>query len=503
MKLLSFSLSFIKDGEFDGEFGEIPRIYFDSSFFMRIFVEILNCRPMARIYFKLSRRVQPTTGKSEIIIRLRNGKDYDILAKSGIFIVPCNFKEEGNGYGVVSVNRRKIDNDIEYHKQQETTLKNLETHILDMVGGKAKEEITKEWLADVIDRFVHPEKYAPIYERKDVYDLFNEYLGKKQYSEDYHRGNLVMIRSVARYEAFTRLKKRKDFTFDIDKVTKEDIEDYRDYLRKEKQLSEEHPKLFKRILANYPANVKKGNNTIDDRGENAVFKLLKKLKAFFAWLNEEGMTDNRPFEGVRLGKEQFGTPYYITIEERNTIASTPMPSKHLTIQRDIFVFHCFVGCRVSDLMRLTTDNISGGILTYTPHKTKDDGEQALVARVPLHPKAVELIEKYKGIDRKGRLFPFISPQKYNDAIKEVFTISGITRYVEVRNALTGDIERRPINEVASSHLARRTFVGNAYFKVADPNIIGKMSGHVEGSKAFARYRNIEDETLKEVINLIG
>jgi len=57
--------------------------------------------------------------------------------------------------------------------------------------------------------------------------------------------------------------------------------------------------------------------------------------------------------------------------------------------------------------------------------------------------------------------------------------------------------------LASSHLARRTFIGNAYFKVSDPNLIGKMSGHVDGSRAFKRYRNIEDETLKSVINLIG
>jgi hypothetical protein len=30
-----------------------------------------------------------------------------------------------------------------------------------------------------------------------------------------------------------------------------------------------------------------------------------------------------------------------------------------------------------------------------------------------------------------------------------------------------------------------------------------MSGHVDGSRAFKRYRNIEDETLKSVIDLIG
>ena len=59
---------------------------------------------------------------------------------------------------------------------------------------------------------------------------------------------------------------------------------------------------------------------------------------------------------------------------------------------------------------------------------------------------------------------------------------------------------KPINEIASSHMARRTFVGNAYKVVKDPNLIGRMSGHVEGSKAFVRYRDIDDDMLKEVIN---
>ena len=94
-------------------------------------------------------------------------------------------------------------------------------------------------------------------------------------------------------------------------------------------------------------------------------------------------------------------------------------------------------------------------------------------------------------------------QNINDAIKQIFTIAGITRNVEVRNALTGEMEIRPINELASSHIARRTFVGIAYKQVADPNIIGKMSGHVEGSKAFVRYRDIDDDMLKDVINKIG
>ena len=334
-----------------------------------------------------------------------------------------------------------------------------------------------------------------------------------------------MIRDVARYEGFVRAtdKTRKGFIFDVDKVTKDDIEDFFDYLRNEYDLAKEYPSLFDKLLTRYPSGVSKGITKLVVRGDNTIVKLKKKLKAFFVWLYDTDKTSNRPFEGVEIGTEKYGTPFYISIDERNKIAETDLESKFnalsdeakkalslplrtLEQQRDIFIFHCFVGCRVSDLIKLTDKNIVkeniGLVLVYTPNKTKD-GEKPVQARVPLHPKAIALMKKYKGVDRKGRLFPFITPQKYNDAIKDVFTLSGITRYVEVRNPKTGDNELRPINEIASSHLARRTFVGNAYFKVSDPNIIGKMSGHVDGSKAFKRYRKIEDSTLQDVINQIG
>lgn len=108
-------------------------------------------------------------------------------------------------------------------------------------------------------------------------------------------------------------------------------------------------------------------------------------------------------------------------------------------------------------------------------------------------------KRYRGIDEQGRLFPFISTQGYNDSIKRVLRKCGITRKVNIRNSLTGENEMRPICDVASSHMARRTFVGNAYKQVKDQSIVSKMSGHAEGSKAFSRYRDIDDDTLAEVI----
>lgn len=455
---------------------------------------------MATIYKRLSKRVQATTGLVEVLLSLKDGHSYFVRSKSGIFITPDNFKN-----GEIVVNRRKVGNDVAYHEEQLKKLTSLESYIYSELKDTPKEQISSDWFKMVVDRFMNPDKYTPKEEEKPTFfDLAEDYLSKKQFSYDHTKAIRVLVRDVARYQGFIRAtdKARKEFVFDVDKVTRDDIEDFFDYLRNEHDLSLEYPKLFERLLNEYPVGVRKGQSSLVVRGDNTIFKLSKKLKAFFRWLYESGKTTNRPFEGIKIGSEKFGTPYYITIDERNKIAETDCRTNALNIQRDIFVFQCFVGCRVGDLIKLTERNIVDGILTYTPHKTKDE-EDPVQARIPLHPKAVGLVKKYKGVDKKGRLFPFISAQKYNDAIKDIFTLAGITRNVEVRNPKTGEPEIRPINEIASSHLARRTFVGNAYFKVSDPNIICKMSGHVEGSRAFTRYRKIEDSTLIDVINQLG
>ncbi|MDD3945825.1 MAG: recombinase, partial [Bacteroidales bacterium] len=49
-------------------------------------------------------------------------------------------------------------------------------------------------------------------------------------------------------------------------------------------------------------------------------------------------------------------------------------------------------------------------------------------------------------------------------------------------------------------LARRTFIGNLYNKVQDPNLVGSLSGHKEGSRAFSRYRTINIDIKADLID---
>ena len=69
--------------------------------------------------------------------------------------------------------------------------------------------------------------------------------------------------------------------------------------------------------------------------------------------------------------------------------------------------------------------------------------------------------------------------------------------VSIVNPRTKQSEQHPICDIASSHMARRTFIGNLYKKVKDPNLVGKLSGHCEGSN-----RDIDDDMIKEMTTLL-
>lgn len=487
---------------------------------------------MAKFYYSLAAKVADSLGRQEVVIRCTIGR-IEMNAKSGIYAHPDFFeyfvnkkksKTKADKVTLAEAETKKEDIHIlrhgemkkldgrynqknprvKEHQEATSNLDKMKVAIEDAIKVTDKKSFDREWLKNQIYKFHHPD--AMTEEEKEnamsFYDMAELYISKHEsFSGEHIKCIRVVVRSIARYELYVRAtdKKRKDFVWSANTLTKDIIEDWIDYIRNEKGLADEYPELFEKLCSQFPTNVKANRNPISGRGANVVIKYQKRLKAILNWLNEKGYINNHPFEGIKIGCEEYGTPFYITLEERNKIASTPMKTKHLETQRDIFVFQCYVGCRVGDLYSISEQNIENGILEYTPHKTKGKGE---AARVPLLENAITLIEKYRGQDKQGRLFPFISEQKYNDAIKEIFKESGITRNVEVRNALTGETEIKPINEVASSHMARRTFVGNLYFKVQDPSLIGKMSGHVEGSTAFARYRKVEDDTLRSTIDLI-
>ena len=83
-------------------------------------------------------------------------------------------------------------------------------------------------------------------------------------------------------------------------------------------------------------------------------------------------------------------------------------------------------------------------------------------------------------------------------LKKTDIINGNIEYIPHKTIkATGKTVIVPLN-----NMARRTFIGNIYKKVKDPNLVASLTGHTEGSKAFSRYRDIDTEMKRELVGML-
>lgn len=441
---------------------------------------------MATITLRLSAKSNKATSQREILMRFRHGK-VDQYAPTNIFVHPKHWDDEEHTFKIIKW--RVLTDEIRQLQKIVDKVNNLKNYIHTSFQSADKSDLAKDWLKSVIEDFNFPKATATDEEQPQYsfFDEFNRYVDTHKFSDHRRRQNKVIIRTLQRFEKY------KGLSFTFDNITADTLRAF------EKFLADEHTligqKKYDKILTSIPES-----RTPKPRGQNTINDFMLRFRSFYIWANDNGITTNNPFRHHKINECVYGTPYYITIEERNQLYQFDFGDNcDLACQRDIFVFQCLIGCRVSDLWAMTKSNLVNGAIEYIPRKTKEG--RAVTVRVPLNAIATEIVERYK--DYQGAtLFPFTSQQQYNRDIKTMFRLAGLTRIVTVINPTTREEEQRPICDIASSHLARRCFVGNLYKKVKDPNLIGKLSGHKEGSRAFSRYREIDEETSKELVTML-
>lgn len=231
--------------------------------------------------------------------------------------------------------------------------------------------------------------------------------------------------------------------------------------------------------------------------QNSIVIKMQILRAVFNQAVTEGLRDDTPMAGMPKIREHYGSVIYLTAEERDALYAAPMPSRLLTEQRDVFVFQCWTGCRMSDLYNLREWNITpDGYLQYVAQKTKRDNGKTI--RVPLSPVALEILQRYTG---HHLMLPFCDPSHYNKYIRRVIAASGIDRQVIAQDHHTGEARAMMLSECASSHLARRTFSAIAFEQTGSERIVSSMTGHASGSRAFARYTEVTDDMKRSALGL--
>lgn len=427
-----------------------------------------------------------------LYLRLADGRFYLSHLKTKIMVNPAIWDSSLGAIKKRAVcpeeEREAVDSEVEKLRTYIRT-----AYVADKDSGRVK----KGWLEKALEDYYSGKERGPkkrVKKGETLESLFDKFLEGRDPKLSRTKHYRVLMRILQRYSEYVRLSqpRQSKYVFDVKSITTEDLNAIYDYAVNEYQIVEDYPG----ILEAYPET-----RQINQRGGNTITGIFKNLRAFFNWCQKEGHITKNPFIGFEKGDgELYGTPIYLTAEEVNQIFAMDFSdTPSLEVQRDIFVFQCSVGCRVGDMMRLTKRDVINDAIEYIPQKTIK--ENAKTVTVPLNKKAKAIIAKYKDCPGE-QLLPFVASQNYNYAIKEILKKAGVIRLVTTLNQLTRKEEKRPIYEVASSHMARRTFIGNLYKQVQDQHMISSVTGHSDNSRAFVRYRTIDMEMKQNLVNLL-
>jgi integrase/recombinase XerD len=219
-------------------------------------------------------------------------------------------------------------------------------------------------------------------------------------------------------------------------------------------------------------------------GNNTVMKHIERLRKIINVAVKNEWISRDPF--IKFKKKFIKTQReFLTEIELESIEDKSFNIDRLNFVRNLFVFSCYTGLAYSDVMSLKPINISIGIdgakwIATERQKTHE------AVRVPLLPKALELIENYKSEPRAlaaGRLFPSISNQKLNGYLKEVADLCGIEKKL-------------------TFHLARHTFATTVTLTNGVPiETVSKMLGHTSIRTTQIYARVIESKVSQDMASL--
>lgn len=210
---------------------------------------------------------------------------------------------------------------------------------------------------------------------------------------------------------------------------------------------------------------------------NTAMKAMQTFKTVVIYARKQGLLTVDPFADFKIRFVQVDRGF-LTDEELKEIMDHKFGIARLELVRDMFVFSCFTGLAYIDVANLTPENIielNGRLWIMTRRQKTDVPSRVLLLDVPM-----DIIRKYGGKGKDGKLFPILSNQKCNSYLKEIADVCGINKNV-------------------SFHLARHTFATLALSKGVTVESVSKMLGHtkISTTQIYAKITNkkIEGEML--------
>jgi len=154
--------------------------------------------------------------------------------------------------------------------------------------------------------------------------------------------------------------------------------------------------------------------------------------------------------------------------------------------RDLFLIGCYTGLRFSDFNTLDAQNIEGNFIKIKQTKT---GSRVTI---PIMSKLRPVLNKY------ADSLPTISNQKFNDYIKLVAQLAGLTESTKVTDTKGNKANENiyPLYSLVTSHCCRRSYATNMFKAGVPPMLIMSATGHKTETSFLKYIRATNDDKAK-------
>lgn len=242
--------------------------------------------------------------------------------------------------------------------------------------------------------------------------------------------------------------------------------------------------------------------------DNYVGIQIKVLKVFFNYLKIEKLIDVGSYHNkfyppkedidiITFSKEQLKTLIFDKVFEEQ------IKARKLTKYKDILVFGCTVGLRISDLLSLNRKNlICKNENYYLGVKSQKTNTKTMI-KLPDY--AVEILKKYSYCKT---LLPKTSFSDFNKKIKKVAALlPDDYELVKTRDrrgkpvVIYKDVKRKihyKFSDHVTAHTMRRTAITMMLNAGMPEYIVRSISGHAPNSAEFFRYVKLSQSYFDEV-----
>jgi site-specific recombinase XerD len=423
-----------------------------------------------KLIVKSDEKGQPAT----IYLRLRDYKT-DIIIPTSEKVFPEYWNNKSQSF------KQRILHSEEFTEDDKVNIEDkfqkLKDFILKELYNLNGEEISKDWLKTVVNKFYNKKEPGSEtliqYIRRFIVEATN---GTRLIEDDNSRYRASTIKNYLSFEV-----QFLEFCGMYSDKTKERLTKEGKPLRRVKVLN------FKDITLDFYKDFMRFFNE-KNYSPNTIGRHIKHLKVIMRQSEDEGLHTNTEFQrkSFKATSEKVENVYLNEQELKKIFELDLSNEKNLEIIRDVFLCGCYTAQRYSDYCRISKEHVkeySGRkVIQIIQQKT---GEQCII---PIRPELEKILKKY------DYTLPRTHEQKVNEHIKDIAKLAEITETISYEEKKGGLTVKKLVqkNELIKTHTARRSGCTNMYLAGIPTIDIMKISGH-KTEREFLKYIKVTNE----------